>query len=134
MARPILDALKSGNIQELYKVDDVLPVDYDTLLRVITNKSNQPAPIRIQTENPQGENVPASNDQEASLAQKPASPIPPAQKVSDASPEQTETKVVDSLVELAVQGRKLGIPLNDLLRQNGYLPTENKQQMGGSNR
>ncbi len=134
MARPILDALKSGDIQELYKVDDVLPVDYDTLLRVITNKSNQPASIRIQTQNPRGENVPASQEQGASSAQKPASPIPPAQKAPDASLEQTEVKVVDSLVELAVQGRKLGLPLNDLLRQNGYLPSENKQQMGGSNR
>jgi AAA domain len=134
MARPILDALKSGDIQELYKVDDVLPVDYDTLLRVITNKSNQPAPIRIQKENPQDENVPASNEQRASSAQKPASPIPPAQKAPNASSEQTEAKVVDSLVELAVQGRKLGIPLNDLLRQNGYLPSENEQQMGGSNK
>jgi len=134
MARPILDALKSGDIQELYKVDDVLPVDYDTLLRVITNKSNQPAPIRIQTEKSQGENAPASNEPGASQAQKPASPIPHAQKAPMASPEPTETKVADSLVELAVQGRKLGIPLNDLLRQNGYLPSENKQQMGGSNR
>jgi AAA domain len=134
MARPILDALKSGDIQELYKVDDVLPVDYDTLLRVITNKSNQLAPIRIQKENPQGQNVPASQEQGASSAQKPASPIPPAQKAPDASPEQTKTKVENSLVELAIQGRKLGIPLNDLLRQNGYFPSENTQQMGGSNR
>ncbi len=134
MARPILDALKSGDIQELYKVDDVLPVDYDTLLRVITNKSNQPAPIRIQKENPQGENVPVSNEQGASSAQKSASPTPPEQKAPDASPEQTEAKVVDSLVELAVQGRKLGVPLNDLLRQNGYLPSEKEGHMGGSNR
>src|SRR5438270_10794219 len=87
LARPILDALKSGNIQELYKVDDVLPVDYDTLLRVITNKSNQSAPIRIQKENPQGENVPASNEPGASQAQKPPSPTPPVQKAPDASPE-----------------------------------------------
>ncbi len=101
---------------------------------MITNKSNQPAPIRIQTQNPRDENVPAPNEQGASSAQKSASPIPPAQKAPDASPEQTEAKVVDSLVELAVQGRKLGIPLNDLLRQNGYLPSEKEQQMGGSNR
>src|SRR5260370_1621834 len=134
MSRPILDAMKSGDIQELYKVDDVLPVDYDTLLRVITNKSNQPASIRIQTQNPRGENVPASQEQGASSAQKPASPIPPAQKAPDASLEQTEVKVVDSLVELAVQGRKLGLPLNDICRQNGYLPSEKEQQMGGSNR
>ncbi len=133
MVRPILDALKNGDILELYKVDDVLPVDFDTLLRVIT-KSSEPAPIRIKTNDSQGENVPTPNEQDGSLVQKPASPTPSEQKAPDASPEQTETKVVDSLAELAVQGRKLDKPVYDLLRKTGYLASSNNghQTKGGN--
>jgi hypothetical protein len=132
MVRPILDALKSGDIQELYKVDDVLPVDFDTLLRVITKNSRQPALIHIPIEGPQDGNIPAPNEQGASLAKKPASPAQPGQTAPDSSPEQPETKVVDSLAELAVQGRRLDKPVYDLLRQNGYLASDDKQQSRGS--
>jgi AAA domain len=134
MARPILDALKSGDIQELYKVDDVLPVDFDTLLRVITNNSKQPAAIHIQTEQAQSENASASNEQGAPLDEKPASLTQPTQKAPDASPPQTETKAVGSLAELAVEGRKLNIPVYDLLRRSGYSASEQKQQTRGGNR
>jgi hypothetical protein len=71
MARPILDALKSGNIQELYKVDDVLPADIETLLRVITNTSKQSAPL---TKSSQEENTPDSKEQKAIGDLKRASP------------------------------------------------------------
>jgi hypothetical protein len=128
MVRPILDALKNGDIQELYKVDDVLPVDFDTLLRVITKSSKPSTSIRLKTNDSQGENVPSPNEQDGSSVQKPATPTPSEQKVPDASPEQIETKVVDSLAELAVQGRKLDRPVYDLLRQTGYLATSKDGQ------
>jgi len=121
MVRPILDALKSGDIQELYKVDDVLPIDFDTLLRVITKSSKPSTSIRLKTNDSQGENIPTPNEQNGSLIQKPTTPTPSEQKAPDASPEQIETKVVDSLAELAVQGRKLGKPVYDLMRKTGYL-------------
>lgn len=133
MARPILDALKNGNIQELYKVDDVLPVDIDTLLRVITKSSKPPAPIPINTKDSQSQKVLAANEQGSSLEQGTASPAPPVQKAPDATPEQTETKVVDSLAELAVQGRKLDKPVYDLLREAGYLTSKEGQQTKGGN-
>src|SRR6266568_1394116 len=94
MVRPILDALKSGDILELYKVDDVLPVDFDTLLRVITNNSQQPAPIHLQTEKTEGERAPTSNEQGAPLEQKPATPPQPMGNTPATSPEQAETKAV----------------------------------------
>jgi hypothetical protein len=134
MARPILDALKSGDIQELYKVDDVLPVDLDTLLRVISNNSKQPAPIRIQAEKAQGESTPASNEHGAALGETPASPTQPMRNAPDTSPEQAEAKELVSLAELAVQGRKLNVPVYELLRRSGYSSSEEKQQTRGGNR
>jgi hypothetical protein len=134
MVRPILDALKSGDILELYKVDDVLPVDFDTLLRVITNNSQQPATIHIQTEKAQGGSAPASNEQGAPLDQKPASPTQPKQNAPTTSPEQAETKAVGSLAELAVQAHKLNMPVYDLLRQSGYSASDQKRQTRGGNR
>jgi len=134
MARPILDALKSGNIQELYKVDDFLPVDIETLLRVITNNARQPVPIQNRTKNLQGKDVPTSNEQVTSSGQEPVSPPSPTQEATGILPEQTETKVADSLAEFAVQGRKLDMPVYDLLRQTGYLASDDQQQVGGGNR
>ncbi len=132
LARPILDALKSGNIQELYKVDDVLPVDIETLLRVITNNSKQLEPILIQTKRSQGKVAPTK--QETSSGLESASLTSPTQEATDALPEQTETKVADSLSELAIQGGKLDMPVYDLLRQTGYLASGDQQPVRGGNR
>jgi AAA domain len=134
MVRPILDALKNGDILELYKVDDVLPVDFDTLLRVITKNSQQPAPIQIQTEKTQGESAPDSNEQGTPLEQKPATPPQPTGNTPATSPEQAETKAVGSLAELAVQARKLNIPVYDLLRRSEYSASDQKRQTRGGNR
>ncbi len=128
MVRPILDALRSGDILELYKVDDVLPVDFDTLLRVITKNSKPLAPIRLKTNGTQGENVTTSNEQNGSSVQDPATPTPIEQKVFDATADQAETKVVDSLAELATQGHKLDKPVYELLRQTGYLSSSKDGQ------
>ncbi|MFL5628669.1 MAG: ATP-binding protein, partial [Ktedonobacteraceae bacterium] len=132
MARPILDALKSGNIQELYNVDDVLPVDIETLLRVITNNAKEPAPI--QTKGSQGKDAPTPNKQETSSGQEPVSTTSPTQKATGVLPEQTEAKRADSLSALAVQGRESGVPVYDLLRQTGCLASDDQQPIGGGNR
>jgi hypothetical protein len=131
MARSILDALKSGNIQELYNVDDVLPVDIETLLRVITNNAKEPAPI--QTKGSQGKDVPTPNEQETSSGQEPVSATSLTQKATGILPEQTKAKGADSLSALAVQGRELGVPVYDLLRQAGCLASEDQQPIGGGN-
>lgn len=128
MARPILDALKSGNIQELYRVDDVLPVDMETLLRVITNNAKQSVPIQTLTKNLQEKDIPTTNKQEALSGQEPTSPTASTHEATDIRPEQTEAKVADSPSEFAIQGRTLDvpIPIYDLLRQTGYLASDDK--------
>jgi len=132
LAGPILDALKSGNIQELYRVDDVLPVDIETLLRVITNNAQQPSPI--QAKGSPGKNAPTPNKQEISSGKETTSTTPPAQEATGVLPEQTEAKVADSLSALAAQGRELGVPVYDLLRQTGCLASDDQQPIGGGNK
>lgn len=132
MARPILDALKSGNIQELYRVDDVLPVDVETLLRVITKNAKQPAPV--QTKGLQGKDAPTPSKRETSSGQETVSITPPAQEATGVLPEQTEMKGVDSLAALAVQGCELGVPVYDLLRKTGCLASDDKRSIKGGKR
>jgi AAA domain len=131
MARPILDALKSGNIQELYKVDDVLPVDIETLLRVITNTSSPSAPV---IKSSQEEDTLGSEEQKATPEQKSALPAPSTQTTGAVRPEQSETKAADMFSKLAAQGQKLDVPVYDLLRQNGYLSSEDEKQAKVGNR
>ena len=132
MARPILDALKSGNIQELYKVDDVLPVDIETLLRAITKSAQRPSPI--QAKGTPGKDAPTPNKQETTSGQETLSTTPPAQEATGVLPEQTEMKGADSLAALAVQGRELGVPVYDLMRKTGCLATDDKQPIKGGKR
>jgi AAA domain len=129
MASPILDALKSGNIQELYKVDDVLPVDIETLLRTITKSAQRPSPN--QAKGTPGTNAPTPNKQETTSGQEIVSTTPPTQEATGVLPEQTEMKGADSLAELAVQGRELGVAIYDLMRKTGCLATDDKQPIKG---
>lgn len=130
MARPIIDALRGGNIQELYKVDDILPVDVETLLRVITNNAQQPIPIRSQIQGTQTENNPVSKEQETSEEKTTTSS---SQEVADTNPERIEMKAADMLPDLAVQGIKSDVPVYDLLRKAGYLASDDEQQAKGGN-
>ncbi len=130
MARPILDALKSGNIQELYKVDDILPVDIETLLRVVTNNAKQPTPIHSQIKGTQTENNAVSEEQKTSEEKTTTSLT---QEVADTNPERIEMKAADMLPDLAVQGSKSEIPVYELLQKAGYLASDDEQQAKGGN-
>jgi AAA domain len=128
MASPILDALKSGNLQELYKVDDILPVDVETLLRVIHNPSLPPAPsLHLRERSLEGE-TPNPKEQKAlgDLESAPPTAEEQTSRVTHAKP--VETKAADLLPELAQASRKLDVPVYDLLRQNGYIASEDEQQ------
>jgi hypothetical protein len=127
MARPILDALKSGSIQDLYNVDDVLPVDIETLLRVMTNKAE--LPLTIQTKGSEGKDSSAADKQETSSGQEFVPTTSPTREpaglhLEESEIEESQANGADSLTALVVQGRKPGVPVYDLLRQAGCLSSE----------
>lgn len=123
LARPILDALKSGNIQELYRVDDVLPVDVETLLNVMTKHSSRPVSPPDVTPPDDGEDAPPKLEHKSGTEE--------AQPITDSRPEQTEAKAAKTLPALARSGQQLDVPVYALLRENGYLASDDEQRVTG---
>lgn len=129
MARPILDALKSGNIQELYKVDDVLPVDIETLLQVVTNNAKRPVSIHSQIKDSQTANLPAVNEQKTETEDK--SPTSLTEESINLGNKPTDIKGADTLLELAIQNDKHDGSIYDLLRQTGFLASDEEVKAKG---
>ncbi len=134
LARPILDALKNGDIRELHKVDDVLPVDIETLLNVITRTSNNQSSTSLivpstdsNEKTPESISEDCSKEQGTSSEQQPEQTSPHSQKVD---PEQVDVASPKSLVGIGIEGLQLGVPVLDVLQRAGCLTPSNEHLVG----
>ncbi len=126
LARPILDALKSGNIQELHKVDDILPVDIELFLKEIVRTSNS-ASSALPTSSPVDSGEKAKVDRRVDPKAQTARPLPEPESRGSSIQELTPPAASPNTLQgMAAEGYQRNSPVFDALQEAGYLATDDE--------
>ncbi len=132
LANPILEALRSGNILELHKVDDVLPIDIEPFIQKALRNYNQatkPDPDAETEQTKQGEGKTteqqATPTSESTPVTKHVNGSSPAVKGSSKNKKDSTTKPHGDLLEAVSQEIKNNKTAYEALLKAGYFkPTD----------
>ncbi len=128
LANPILEALRSGDILELHKVDDVLPIDIEPFIQeALKNCHAQPEPDPKATADESSRQGARGSDHQATTAatngagQEKGDGPPAAAKGTRKSKSAPVAKPHGELLDLVSKQIKKNASAYDILQQAGYL-------------
>jgi hypothetical protein len=132
LANPILEALRSGNLLELHKVDDVLPIDIEPFIQeALRNYSAGPDPDG-KTENTNGEEAKATKrrtttSSKNSAGQKQGSDSPSTAKGTPKTKQAPPAKAQGELLEAVSQEIMKNGAAYEALLKAGYLKPRHEE-------
>ncbi|XWK89102.1 MAG: ATP-binding protein [Phormidium sp.] len=136
LANPILSALRTGNMQLLYSLDDVHPIDITSFLQpepspeVIGRLRSSPLMKKNLVDFQEAPNINQSNQQvdltEEEVADSPYDSCHPPQNESPKhqTKAQKSLEKEDSLIKVVALGKQQGITAYEALKKQGYIRPE----------